>query len=251
MAGCRRHWLSARSARPDPVPAAGRASPGHCPDPSHPGWMHGGSESPWVWGARHALPCTQGRGPEQPGDTGCPGVTAGPCWDPNRGCRGIWDCGTGVSMLLWAQGSFLPLLFFLLTPLPPAPRSILPPGGIWPHLSQIHLASQIPSCRWITLPSAGLRPAERGWGRGADTPYPVVLDSSAHSTSEHNPAPRAQHIQEPLPSPPGTPTAAGETRSALHQPPSRTPAPGEGSGTHGSGTLRACPRHGHPYRLAR
>lgn len=61
-------------------------------------------------------------------------------------------------------------------------------------------------------------------------------------TSEHNPPPRAQHTQEPLPSPAGTPRAAGEPRSALHHPPSRTPAPGEGSATRGSGTLRAFPR---------
>lgn len=33
-------------------------------------------------------------------------------------------------------------------------------------------------------------------------------------TSEHNPVPRAQHVQEPLPSPPGAPTAAAEPRSA-------------------------------------
>lgn len=149
-------------------------------------------------------------------------------------------------MFLWAQGSFLPLLFSLLTPLPPAPRSIFPPGGIWPHLSQIHLASQIPSCRRITLPSASLRPAEQGWGRGADTPYPAVLDSSAHGTELFPGHQRAQ---------PGSKSAAhpgaasipsrhpdGSRRDALSSPSAAEPHPGTRRG-------QRYPRLGDPPRL--
>lgn len=121
MAGCRRHWRSARFACPDPVPAVGTGSPGHCPDPS---------SRMDKWGDREPVGVeSQEWGPEQPGDTSCPGARSGIPTGSEEGSGNV-EQGSPCSCRHWDPSS--PLLPAVTTPTRssdhPSPRKNFAPS---------------------------------------------------------------------------------------------------------------------------
>lgn len=186
------------------------------------------------------------------------GATVPPCPCPRSG-RLLVGTGTkaGVSVLLQAQGAFLPVLLSLMPSTTPTPSLEHPsPQGEFGPMS-LKSPSCRPASQRITLPSDGLSPAEWGWGRGSGAPHPAVPDMDTRSTEpslgcgERSPALTPWHLlgavghgtsRSRIHPSRGAATAAEEPCSASHghhRPPaprpSPTPAPGEASGTHGTG----------------